>query len=153
MMETVKDILGSKGPGVVSVTPDTDVMKALEAMAERNIGAILVIDKDGKVAGIFSERDFVRKIILKSYACESAKVSEVMTTKLFYVEPGTTIEQCMDIMTANHFRHLPVMDAGKLVGIISIGDVVKALIERQGRIISQQAFELGQNERRYSGAV
>jgi CBS domain-containing protein len=153
MVEKVKDILASKGPEVVSVTPETGVMKALEVMAEHNIGAILVLDTSGEVAGIFSERDFARKIILKANSCDSTIVKEVMTKKLVYADPSDSIEKCMDLMTSHHFRHLPVKENGKLVGIISIGDVVKALIERQGRIISQQAFEIGQNERKHSGAI
>jgi CBS domain-containing protein len=153
MVEKVKDILASKGTEVVSVTPDTGVMKALEVMAEHNIGAILVLDTSGEVAGIFSERDFARKIILKANSCDSTIVKEVMTKKIVYADPSDSIEKCMDLMTSHHFRHLPVKENGKLVGVISIGDVVKALIERQGRIISQQAFEIGQNERKTSGAI
>lgn len=153
MVEKVKDILASKGTEVVSVTPDTGVMKALEVMADHNIGAILVLDASGAVAGIFSERDFARKIILKAHSCDNTKVGEIMTAKLTYTDPSASIEECMDLMTKHHFRHLPVKENGKLVGVISIGDVVKALIERQGRIISQQAFEIGQNERKHSGAI
>ncbi|MDX9956808.1 MAG: CBS domain-containing protein [Clostridia bacterium] len=153
MVEKVKDILASKGTEVVSVTPETGIMKALEVMAEHNIGAILVLDASGEVAGIFSERDFARKIILKANSCDTTIVKEVMTKKIVYADPSDSIENCMDLMTAHHFRHLPVKENGKLVGVISIGDVVKALIERQGRIISQQAFEIGQNERKSSGAI
>lgn len=152
-MENVKDILASKGTEVVSVTPETGIMKALEVMAEHNIGAILVLETSGEVAGLFSERDLARKIILKAHSCDTTKVHEVMTKKIVYASPLDTIEKCMDQMTSHHFRHLPVKDNGKLVGVISIGDVVKALIERQGRIISQQAFEIGQNERKHSGAI
>ncbi|OHD80117.1 MAG: hypothetical protein A3J97_07425 [Spirochaetes bacterium RIFOXYC1_FULL_54_7] len=152
-MEKVKDILASKGTEVISVRPETGIMKALEVMAEHNIGAILVLDTSGEVAGIFSERDLARKIILKAHSCDTTLVGEIMTSKITYTDPSASIEDCMDLMTSHHFRHLPVKDNGKLVGLISIGDVVKALIERQGRIISQQAFEIGQNERKHTGAI
>jgi CBS domain-containing protein len=152
-MENVSDILKTKGSEVVSVRPEASVMQALAVMAEKNIGAILVINAAGEIQGIFSERDFARKMIIKAYSCEDSSVGEIMTKKIIFAEPSTTIERCMDLMTAHKFRHLPVKDGGKLVGIVSIGDVVKALIERQGRIISEQAFEIGQKERLFPGAT
>ena len=152
-MTTVKDILDIKGNVVVSVSPDTSVIAALEIMAEKNIGASLVLSLDGSVAGIFSERDFARKIILKGYNCETSKVGDMMTKKLIYVEPDTSIADCMNIMTDNHFRHLPVKDNGKIAGLISIGDVVKALIKEQEKKIYEQAFEIGQQERLSTSAI
>ena len=152
-MTTVKDILDIKGNVVVSVSPDTSVIAALEIMAEKNIGASLVLSPDGSVAGIFSERDFARKIILKGYNCETSKVGNMMTKKLIYVEPDTNIADCMNIMTDNHFRHLPVKDNGKIAGLISIGDVVKALIKEQEKKIYEQAFEIGQQERLSTSAI
>lgn len=152
-MKTVNDILKMKGEKVITIDPDTIVVNALVLMAENNIGAVLVMNKSGKVAGIFSERDLVRKIIVKGHNCETAQVSELMTADPTTVEPDDTLGECMNLMTDHKFRHLPVMKDGKLAGIISIGDVVKALIDDQGRIISEQAFELGQIERTNMGAI
>lgn len=152
-MTTVKDILDIKGNVVVSVSPETPVIAALEIMAEKNIGASLVLSPDGGVAGIFSERDFARRIILKGYNCETSNVGDMMTKKLIYVEPKTSIADCMNIMTDNHFRHLPVKENGKLAGLISIGDVVKALIKEQEKKIYEQAFEIGQQERLSTSAI
>ncbi|PKL09130.1 MAG: histidine kinase [Spirochaetae bacterium HGW-Spirochaetae-7] len=152
-METVKSILAAKGADVVSVGPDALVIEALQIMAERNVGAVLVMDAAGDIVGIFSERDFARRIIIKGRSCDVTKVREIMTNKLTYAEPGTSIADCMNIMTTNHFRHLPIKEKGKVVGVISIGDVVKALVKDQEKVISEQAFEIGQHERRSPGAV
>lgn len=152
-MKTVKDILKAKGGTVIAVNPEASVLDALKIMAERNIGAILVLSPGGDIAGIFSERDFARRIILKGYSCEDSKVSEMMTTKIICAEPLTTISNCMNLMTDNHFRHLPVKENGTIIGVVSIGDVVKALIEEKERTISEQAFEIGQNERLSTTAI
>lgn len=147
MKKTVGDILEVKGHEVAAVSPDDTVLHALELMAEKNIGAVLVMDEQGMVLGVFSERDLARKLIIKSHSCENEKVGNIMTKKVIFVQLDTSIEQCMNIMTEHHIRHLPVLDNNRVVGIISIGDVVKALIEVKDRIISEQAFELGQQER------
>ncbi len=152
-MDTVKKILEAKGSEVISVKPDSLVIEALTLMAERNIGAILVIDAAGEIAGILSERDFARKIIVKGRACDTSKVKEIMTSKIICAEPSTSLVECMNLMTTNRFRHLPIKENGKVVGVISIGDVVKALIAQQERIIAQQDFVIGMNERKSSGAV
>jgi len=152
-MKTINDILAAKGRSVVGVSPETPVIKALEIMAEKNIGALLVLSDNAEVAGIFSERDFARKIILKGTDAETTKVSEMMTRKTICADPSTSLDECMNIMTDNHFRHLPVKEKGKLAGVISIGDVVKFLIEEKERTIAEQAFEIGQNERRSPSAV
>ncbi len=153
-MKTVDDILKAKGREVASVLPQAKVLKALELMAEKNIGAVLVIDAQGAVQGIFSERDFARKIIVKGHSCENEDVEAVMTRDVIFVQPDTNLEECMNLMTHRRIRHLPVMEKGKVVGIVSIGDVVKALLEAKDRIISEQAFELGQVERaRQPGVV
>ncbi|HTX72932.1 MAG TPA: CBS domain-containing protein [Rectinemataceae bacterium] len=146
-METVNDIIAGKGKSVYSVAPESTLFEALELMADRNIGAVLVIDSNDQVQGIFSERDFVRKILIKGRSMESTRVKEVMTTHVLYVEPSTSIAECMTLMTEKRIRHLPVLSGGKPVGVISIGDVVKALLEQQEKLISQQAFEIGQLER------
>ncbi len=152
-METIRSILKSKGGDVVSVSADSIVVEALTLMAERNIGAVLVQDAHGETVGIFSERDFARKIIVKGRSCDTTRVKEIMTMGLTYVDPDASLETCMNLMTVNRFRHLPIKEKGSIIGIISIGDVVKALIEHQGKIIAQQAFEIGQNERRSPGAI
>ena len=152
-MNTVKEILDTKGRDVISVSPESLVIEALTLMAERNIGAVLVLEKSGEIAGILSERDFARKIIVKGRSCDTSKVKEIMTGKIICAEPSTSLVECMNLMTTNRYRHLPIKENGKVTGVISIGDVVKALIEQQERIISQQDFLIGQNERKSSGVV
>ena len=152
-MKTVNDILKLKGSKVITVDSDAIVVNALALMAENNIGAVLVTDKSGSVSGIFSERDFVRKIIVKGRNSETARVAELMTADPIAVGPEASLGECMNLMTDHKFRHLPVMKNGRLIGIISIGDVVKALIDDQDKIISEQAFELGQIERTNMGAI
>lgn len=150
-MDKVSDILAGKGKQVVTVPPEATLYRALEIMADCNIGAVLVADTAGTILGIFSERDFVRKIIIKGRECDVTTVREIMTTKVLYVDPDTPIDDCMNLMTEKRVRHLPVMQEGKAIGVISIGDVVKAVVERQNHLISQQAFEIGQLERYISG--
>lgn len=153
-MKTVGEILKAKGVGAVSVLPNDTVLKALEIMAEKNIGAVLVMDAQGMVHGIFSERDLARKLIVKSHSCENELVENIMTHKVIFVQPDTTLESCMNLMTEHRIRHLPVLENNRVTGVVSIGDVVKALIEAKDRIISEQAFELGQVERaQQPGAV
>jgi CBS domain-containing protein len=150
-MKTVRDILGNKGDDVISVSPDATLYQALEVMANRNVGAVLVIDKEGKIAGIFSERDYVRKIIIKGRSTESTTVKEVMTERVLYVQPETSVSDCMNLMTEKRIRHLPVLVNGKLMGVVSIGDVVKAVLQEQESLITEQAFQIGQLERYISG--
>ena len=153
-MKTVGEILKAKGVGAVSVLPNDTVLKALEIMAEKNIGAVLVMDAQGMVHGIFSERDLARKLIVKSHSCENELVENIMTHKVIFVQPDTTLESCMNLMTEHRIRHLPVLENNRVTGVGSIGDVVKALIEAKDRLISEQAFELGQVERaQQPGAV
>lgn len=152
-MKKVSDILRQKGGKVITIDSDAIVVNALMLMAENNIGAVLVTDKSGKVSGIFSERDLVRKIIVKGHDCESARVAELMTADPIAIGPDASLGECMNMMTEHKFRHLPVMKGEQLIGIISIGDVVKALIDDQGKLISEQAFELGQIERTNMGAI
>jgi CBS domain-containing protein len=135
-MTTVQNILQSKGSQVISVSPETRVSTALELMAERNIGA-LVVTKDGILAGIFSERDFVRKTALKGVSAYDSAVKDLMTSIVFTVAPTQSIEECMSVMTARRIRHLPVMEHQRVLGVISIGDVVKALISEKEHVIQQ----------------
>lgn len=135
-MRTVHHILQWKGADVWSVSPDATVYEALSLMAEKNIGALTVLD-GGNLAGIFSERDYARKVILKGKTSKEMKVREVMTSPVVSVGPSTSIEECMKLMTGRHFRHLPVVAEGKLAGLISIGDVVKEIIAEQQSTIDQ----------------
>lgn len=135
-MKTVRMLLQSKGDQVMAIAPDAPVFDALRLMADRNVGALLVLEA-GRLVGIFSERDYARKIILKGKTSKETPVREIMTSNVVSVAPGQTIEDCMGLMTDKHIRHLPVLDDGRLVGVISIGDVVKAIISEQGFIIEQ----------------
>lgn len=135
-MPTVKSILRGKGHDVWSTTPDASVYEALQVMAEKDVGALLVLES-GRVAGIFSERDYARKVDLRGDACRDVAVKEVMTKRVAYVRPEQTIDECMALMTDKRIRHLPVLDGDELLGILSIGDVVKAVISEQEFIIQQ----------------
>jgi CBS domain-containing protein len=135
-MRTVKGMLRTKGHDVWSVPSDALVYDALELMAEKNIGAVLVIDAEGLV-GILSERDYARKVDLRGRSCTDTPVSEIMTERVVYVEPEQTTEECMALMTDKRVRHFPVLEDGQVIGVISIGDVVKAIISEQEFIIEQ----------------
>jgi CBS domain-containing protein len=129
-MRTVHHILAAKGPAVWSVSRNSTVYEALVLMAEKNVGAVPVLD-GAALAGIFSERDYARNVILKGKASRDLRVWEVMTSRVVTVSPSTAIEECMRIMTGERVRHLPVVEAGKLSGIVTIGDVVKEIIADQ----------------------
>ena len=129
-MITVRKILGRKGSGVWTIGPQKTAYEALQLMADKDIGALLVVDGES-IVGIFSERDYARKVILKGKSSKSTFVAELMSTPVFYIEPDKTIEDCMALMTAKRMRHLPVLDKGALMGMVSIGDVVNALITEQ----------------------
>jgi len=135
-MINVRDILQEKGREIWRVSPQTSVFDALKLMADRNIGALLVLEGE-KLAGIFSERDYARKVILKGKASKDTAVSEIMTAVVVTVRPSQTVEECMELMTANRIRHLPVLDGDELAGVISIGDVVKAIISDREFTIKQ----------------
>jgi len=136
-MKTLKQILDSKRGPLACVAPDDTVFKALQVMAERNVGAVLVIDQN-QLLGIFSERDHARKMTLQGKTSKDTRVREIMSDKVLYVTPDQTVDECMAIMTERHFRHLPVLsDAHELLGIVSIGDVVKETISEQQFIIQQ----------------
>ena len=135
-MKTVQRILDEKGHDIYSVSPDTLVYDALKLMRDKDIGAVLVL-VDGKMVGIFSERDYARKVILQGKSSLKTLVSEIMTTHVVYGSPEQTNEQCMAVMAARHVRHLPIMDQGELTGIISIGDLVRSIINEQKDTIKQ----------------
>ena len=130
----VKDILRVKGNTILSVAPDTIIFDALYLMGEKNVGALLVMENK-KLVGIFSERDYARKIILKGRTSLDTQVSEIMTEEVITVCPEETIGECMMLMSQRRIRHLPVLQSNKVVGVISIGDVVKYIIEEQELVI------------------
>ena len=133
-MGSVKNILDAKGYFIFSVEPTITVYHAIELMCEKNIGGLLIVD-NGKLAGIFTERDYARKLILKGKSSRDTLIGELMTPNPFTVSTKSSIDECMQIMSDRHFRHLPVVDDGKLMGMISIGDVVRQVIEDQKSVI------------------
>lgn len=135
-MATVRDMLKTKGYDIWSVAPDTSVYDALKLMEEKNIGAVLVMDGDN-LMGILSERDYARKVVLKGRASANTPAREIMTRRVMCVSPEETAEQVMALMTEKKVRHLPVLENDRLIGIISIGDVVKATIAHKEFIIEQ----------------
>jgi CBS domain-containing protein len=126
-MKTVKDILEAKGHNVISITPETTVFESLKIMADKNVGALVVLEGE-TVAGIMSERDYARKVILHGKSSRELQVREIMTPRVYYVRLDQNVQDCMALITDKHVRHLPVMEGDRLIGIISIGDVVKAII-------------------------
>ena len=134
-MGTVRCILEAKGNSVFAVHPNDTVFSALEEMVEKNVGALLVLDENNQFAGIFTERDYARKVILKGKASKETRIKEVMTEHPASVTPDNTMEECMGLMTSKYIRHLPVFEENKLVGLISIGDIVKYIIDEQKFII------------------
>ena len=135
-MKTVRQLLKGKGQEVLSVSPENTVYDAMKLMADRNVGALLVLDH-GKLCGIISERDFARRLFSQNKAPKDIRVSELMTKDVVYVQPEMTNEDCMALMTDKRVRHLPVLDGDKVIGVISIGDLVKDTISDQRFIIEQ----------------
>ena|SRR5271157_153250 len=129
-MKTVEDILRNPGRAIWSVSPMTTAYEALEVMAEKDVGALLVLENE-QLIGIFSERDYARKVILKGKASKDTPVSELMTQQVFCVKPNNTLNECMALMTSKHIRHLPIFNNNRIAGIITIGDVVKEIISDQ----------------------
>ncbi len=129
-MNLVSQILKTKGNKIWSIDPQETAYKALQIMSQENLGGLMVINK-GKLVGIFTERDYARKVILKGKSSRSTPVSELMTKEVLYVDPGTPVEDCMALMTEKRVRHLPVMEDNQLVGVVTVGDVVKQLIVDQ----------------------
>jgi CBS domain-containing protein len=135
-MRTVSQLLRGKGNQIFSVAPTDSVLQAIEIMATRHVGALVVMDQ-GKLAGIISERDYARKVILKNRSSHDTPVGDIMSSPAVTVAPTDTVHHCMEVMTQRRFRHLPVEDSGRVVGILSIGDLVKAVIEEQSAQIEQ----------------
>jgi CBS domain-containing protein len=135
-MKTLKQLLQAKPGGVLSIAPEATVIDALRVMADRNVGGLLVMTGD-KLVGIITERDYARKVILKGKSSLDTPVRDIMTDKVLCVQPGQTVEECMGLMTAKRIRHLPVMEDNKIIGVVSIGDLVKEMISEQEFTIKQ----------------
>ena len=135
-MTTVKHVLDQKGHHVHFIHPDASVFDALKMMAENNIGSLVVLE-DGKLVGVITERHYAREIVLKGRTSPGTLVRDIMSTKVIYTRPDQSVEECMAVMTARAVRHLPVLEGGRLVGIVSIGDMVKSVIDDQKFIIEQ----------------
>ncbi|MEA9555364.1 CBS domain-containing protein [Xanthomonas nasturtii] len=135
-MQTVRQLLGTKQVEVFAVAADAAVIEAIRLMAEKGIGAVLVMDGQ-RLAGIVSERDYARKVVLRDRSSATTSVAEIMSSQVVTVSPSETVERCMQLMTDGRFRHLPVVENGRVHGVISIGDLVKAVIEAQRQDIDQ----------------
>ena len=135
-MATVKQLLQAKGHDIWSVGPEDSVYDAIELMANKGVGALVVMEGDSLV-GVLSERDYARKVVLQGRSSKGTKIKEIMTSRVVYARPEQTVEECMALMTDKRIRHLPVMDGDELLGVISIGDLVKAIIEEQQHVIEQ----------------
>jgi CBS domain-containing protein len=135
-MKSLKQLLGAKGNQVYFIPPDAKVIEALQLMAQKDIGALLVMDS-GRVVGIMSERDYARKVILHGRSSQDIAVRDIMTSGVVTVDPAKTVEECMALMTQRRIRHLPVCEGDRLVGLVSIGDLVKEVIAEQEQTIKQ----------------
>jgi CBS domain-containing protein len=136
-MTTVRELLNSKGHAVYTIAPEASVYDALQLMADRNVGAVLVTDPSGRLVGILSERDYARKVVLRGHTSRETPVSAIMTEDVLCIPPEMTLEDCMGLMTHRRVRHLPVTERERPVGMVSIGDVGRAMIENQGFVIAQ----------------
>jgi CBS domain-containing protein len=136
-MKTVQQLLDSKGSSILSVTPDTMVYDALVIMANHHVGALVVLENDGHLAGIFSERDYAREVALKGRTSKTTKISEVMSKTVITVRPDQLVDECMELMSGKRIRHLPVIVNERVIGILSIGDLVKETIAYQQFLIQQ----------------
>jgi CBS domain-containing protein len=135
-MKTVREILQAKTNKLLSIAPDATVLDALKLMADKEVGALVVLEGE-RLAGIFSERDYARKVILQGKASKDTPVSEIMTHKVVCVRPDQSVEDCMALMTDKRVRHLPILEDKRVIGVISIGDVVKEVISEQRFVIEQ----------------
>ncbi len=136
MQTTIRHMLEVKGHDVWSVAPGASVYDALRMMSDKDIGAVLVVDGE-QIVGILSERDYARKVVLLGKTSRETRVDEIMSSKVFTIHPDQTVEEAMELMTNKHIRHLPVVEGRDLLGMISIGDVVKAIIFKQREALSQ----------------
>lgn len=135
-MKSLKQLLEAKGRDVHTIGPDARVFDALKLMADKSVGA-LIVTEGGRIAGVISERDYARKVILLGKSSHELQVRDIMTSKVITVHPGQTVEECMALMTEKRIRHLPVTEGERLIGVLSIGDLVKEVIAEQQRTIEQ----------------
>ena len=135
-MITVRHLLGGKNPGLFSIGPEDPVLEAIRSMAKHSVGALLVM-RGGELAGIVSERDYARKVVLLGRSSADTSVQQIMSSPVITVSPDASVQQCMVLVTENRIRHLPVVEAGRVIGIVSIGDLVKSVMEEQQRTIEQ----------------
>ena len=143
-MLSVRQMLSEKGSAVVSITPDTSVFDALKVMNEKNIGAVLVME-DEELVGIFSERDYARKVILAGRSSKITEVKELMTCKVYCIDPSQTIQDVMELMNEHRFRNVPVMESEKVIGVLSSGDVMRGVVaEQKNTIESLESYLLRQ---------
>ncbi len=143
-MNTIGQLLESKGKDIWFIAPNATVFEALRIMAKKNVGVLLVIDKE-KLVGIFSERDYARKVILEGKSSKDTAVGELMTKDVYYIDPKNTLHESLAVMTSRHIRHMPVLDQDRLIGIVTLGDVVK-------QIIADQEFTIRELEKYISGS-
>ena len=136
LVDTVRSVLKQKGQEIWSMTPEALVYDAIEMMAGKRVGALLVIS-EGKLVGVVSERDYARKVVLKGKSSKQTQIKEIMTSPVIFVDPKQTVKDCMRIMTINRIRHLPVVENEKVLGVVSIGDLVKWIISAQEETIHQ----------------
>ena len=141
-MTTINQVLDKKGHDVLTVRPDDTVLRALEQMASRNVGAVIVMENDAPV-GIFTERDYARSVFLKNRSSPTTPIRDVMSSELIFAQPAQTVDECMAIMSEKRFRHMPVLQEGKLIGVVSIGDLVKTIIDQQKFTIEQLQGYIG----------
>ena len=135
-MASIKQVLQSKGHDICSIGPDASVYDAIAKMAQEEVGALVVLEGESLV-GVVSERDYARKVVLQGRSSRDTKIGDIMTTRVAYARPDQSVEECMATMTEKRIRHLPVMDGDKLLGVISIGDLVKSIMEEQQHVIEQ----------------
>lgn len=141
-MKTIRQLLEAKGPAVWTIAPTASVFKALQLMEDKGVGALLVVEA-GRVIGVFSERDYARRVALRGKSSKNTPIKEIMTSPVTSVKPEQTTEECMSLMTDKHIRHLPVLDNGQLIGIVSIGDLVKNIISEQKVLIKNLEQYIG----------
>ena len=144
LSDTIGSVMKNKGGTVWSVAPDQSVYQAVEQMAEKGIGALLVMS-EGKLVGILSERDYARKVVLKGRSSKETTVAEIMTAPVLYVNPGVAVDECMALMTQHRIRHLPVVESERVVAVVSIGDIVKWIVSRHEQTIQEMESYISQS--------